>query len=515
MDRLQPPSGRDRRASPAPGGLRSTDRLIRARRLRAYSGGMHAASSPVPAPRSGHVTDEHGEAPEVTVGMTVGVPTPTLLGALRIVLHTAFAGLLALGLVRALTGGVDGPVPWGGAAGMLVVLTAALAAVYLAGTVHERRLRGAGRAPAGGPALGWLAAVLALWALLVLHHADFTWLAFPLFFVSLHVVGVLLRRPAAAVALVAAVTGVVVLAGALRAGALSPGAVLGPAIGAGAAVVMHLAYRVLLTEAEHQRIVADQLRATRAELAESERHAGVLAERERLSREIHDTLTQGLASIVLVSRAAQDAVRRGDLALADERLETVRATAAENLAESRAFVRGLRAPADGQGEEDGVGVVPGGAPDALAASLAQAVRGFRARQQALGRPVDAELTVVGQPVPVGEAVETVLVRAAQASLANVAQHARARRCRVTLTWLPGEVALDIADDGDGFDPVGVAARGVGPGTGVGLAGLRERVAGVGGQVDVETAPREGTVVAVRVPVAGLDRGRTDEKRGRA
>ena len=448
---------------------------------------------------------------------SAGLDTPALLAALRIVLHTSFAGLLALGLVRALTGGVDGPAPWGGVAGMLVVLTAALAAVYLAGTVHERRLRGTGRVPAGGPALGWLSAVLALWALLVLHHADFTWLAFPLFFVSLHVVGVLLRRPAAAVALVAAVTGVVVLAGALRAGTLSPGAALGPAIGAGAAVVMHLAYRVLLTEAEHQRIVADQLRATRAELVESERHAGVLAERERLSREIHDTLTQGLASIVLVSRAAQDAVRRGDLALADERLETVRATAAENLAESRAFVRGLRAPAsaDGQAEGDGVGVVAAGGADAPAVSLAQAVRGFRARQQALGWPVDAELTVVGEPVPVGEAVETALVRAAQASLANVAQHARARRCRVTLTWLPGEVALDVADDGAGFDAVDVAARQGGPGTGVGLAGLRERVAGVGGHVTVETAPGEGTVVAVRVPLTGVDRGRKDEERSRA
>lgn len=458
---------------------------------------MHAAPPPVPAPRPEHPTDGLGEAPGVTVGTKLGLPTPALLVVLRIVLHTSFAGLLSLGLVRALAGGVGGPAARGATGVMLVVLTAVLAAVYLAGTVHERGFRKAGRSPAGGPALGWLAAVLAVWALLVLHHPDFTWLAFPLFFVCLHVMDVLLRRPVAAVTLVAAVTGVVVLAGALRAGELSPGAVLGPAIGAGAAVVMHLAYRVLLTEAEHQRVVAEELRATRAELAASERHAGILTERERLSREIHDTLTQGLASIVLVSRAAQDAVRAGDAALADERLETVRATAAENLSESRAFVRGLRAAGPA---EDAV-VSAAGARDPLAAALAQAVRGLRARQQALGRPVDAELTLVGEPVAVGEAVETVLIRAAQASLANVAQHADARRCRVTLTWLDGEVALDVADDGVGFDPDhGADGTGATAGTGVGLAGLRERAAGVGGQATVESAPGEGTVVALRIPI---------------
>ncbi|TFI12835.1 sensor histidine kinase, partial [Micrococcus endophyticus] len=66
-------------------------------------------------------------------------------------------------------------------------------------------------------------------------------------------------------------------------------------------------------------------------------------ERERLAREIHDTLTQGLASIVLVSRAAQDALDAQDPALARTRMETVRTTAAENLDESRRFVRDLRA----------------------------------------------------------------------------------------------------------------------------------------------------------------------------
>ncbi|MDY6055279.1 sensor histidine kinase [Micrococcus sp.] len=432
-----------------------------------------------------------------------GRSTRALLAGLRVVLHASFAALLALGLARALAGSPEAPPVRGTTAAALVALVLGLGGVYLAGTIHERRLWHAGRTPAPRAAAGWLALVLALWALAVLHHADLTWLAFPLFFVVLHVVTTLLGRPALAVVLVAAATAVVVGAGALRAGGPPPvGAVLGPVIGAGVAVVMYHAYRLLLAESERQRAVAEELRATRADLAASERHAGVLAERERLAREIHDTLTQGLASIVLVSRAAQDALGAGDSALADERLGTVRATAAESLAESRAFIRGLRASRGGAGD---------GLAGELVASLEAAVRAFGARQMAAGHPVRAEFEQVGRARDVTEAVGTVLVRAAQASLANVGQHAEASRCRVTLTWLDGEAALDVADDGRGFavdvaDAVGrpeweADSAEEAAGTGVGLAGLRERVAAVGGSVEVESAPGEGTVVAVRVPVA--------------
>ena len=431
--------------------------------------------------------------------------TAALLSGLRVAVHVGFAVLLALALVRALAGPDAGARLTGRPALALVGLTVVLAGVYLTGTVAERRLHAAGRAPGRTAAGTWLAVLLGVWALAVLRHPDMMWVAFPLFFVALHAVHVILGRPRLALACVAAMTVVVVVASLER--GTAPGAVLGPAVGAAVAVVVFHACRLLVVESERQRSVAEQLRATRAELAASERHAGVLAERERLAREIHDTLTQGLASIVLVSRAAQDAVRAGDAPLADERLETVRTTAAENLAESRAFVRGLRAPVDGvQGGADRAG-------SALEAALEAAVRGFRARRQALGRPVEAELAVVGEPVAVGEAVETVLVRAAQSSLANVDQHARTDRCRITLTWMDGEVALDVADDGVGFDPEAARARAsraaasdpaaprpAQEGTGVGLAGLAERVAGVGGRVDVESAPGQGCVVAVRIPV---------------
>ena len=430
-------------------------------------------------------------APAAAAAPAVAVPdhgtaASAVLAGLRVALHGAFAALLAVGLTRALADRADetsGP----SLLTPLVLLTGALAAVYLAGTLVERRRWARGEGVGRGSAIAWLALVLVLWGLLVAHHGDFAWVAFPLFFVALHVVARVARRPwtrrLAGPALVAAMAAVVVAGMADGAGGVRAAAVIGPLVGAAVAVVLSGAYRALHAESERQRAVAEQLRAAQAELARTEHRAGVGAERERLAREIHDTLTQGLASIVLVSRAAQDALDAADPALARQRMETVRATAAENLSESRRFVRDLRGT---------------GAPS-LVEALERAVAGFVERQAAAGTPVAADVEVVGEPVPVAEAVEAAVLRAVQASLANVGAHAAARRARVTLGYLGDELTVDVADDGVGFDPA--ARRGRGEGTGVGLASVRERLAAVGGEAAVESAPGEGAVVALRVPLA--------------
>lgn len=111
--------------------------------------------------------------------------------------------------------------------------------------------------------------------------------------------------------------------------------------------------------------------------------------------------------------------------------------------------------------------------------------------------------------------EVTLLRAAQASLANVLAHAKARTAVVTLGFLDGDVTLDINDDGVGFDPSNydggtnlgpsaAAARGEGNGDGdgggFGLVSLQERVAALNGRLDLESAPGEGTVVAIRLPL---------------
>ena len=219
----------------------------------------------------------------------------------------------------------------------------------------------------------------------------------------------------------------------------------------------------------------EQLSQTRAELARANRRAGVLAERQRLSGEIHDTVAQGFTSIIMLLQAAdadverQPAAARGHLALA---LETAR----DNLAEARALVAAL-APA---------GLEPG----ALDAALR------RLAATADGHPgTAARFEVSGAVVPLPRPAEVMLLRVAQEALANARKHARAGQVIVCLRYGAGQVGLDVTDDGSGFDP-GQAAGGYG------LPGMRARAEEAGGRLQVRSSPGCGTTVSVVVPVPG-------------
>jgi signal transduction histidine kinase len=113
------------------------------------------------------------------------------------------------------------------------------------------------------------------------------------------------------------------------------------------------------------------------------------------------------------------------------------------------------------------------------------------------------LEVEGVPVALPITHDAALLRAAQASLANVRVHSGASNAVVTLSFLGTEVAMDIYDDGTGFLPATGPARP--DGSGYGLTALRERVAALHGQVDIESAPGEGTVVAIRLPLGEATR----------
>lgn len=404
-----------------------------------------------------------------------------ILRVLRVSLHVGFAVLLLVALARLLAAGVNGA-EWSG-----VGLALCLAGVYLAGTVLEKRHSARpGRFDPRPYSRWWLAAVCLLWLLLVWGSADFVWLAFPLFFLQLHV----LPR-GAALAAIAASTGMVVAALWFHNGGPAGNPpqlpmVLGPAFGAAFAVVTGLAYRALYLEAENQRLANEELRRTRAELARSQHDAGTLAERTRLAREIHDTLAQGLSSIVLMGRSAEQALEAGDPGTARSRLRTVQETAAANLAEARNFVRGLQSPDLEQSP--------------LVDSLRRLCEQTETEAAARGTALRCRLEIDGTPAELPNPYRTTLLRAAQSSLANVRTHAHAGTAVVTLSFLGSEVAMDIYDDGAGFDPSAVADRA--DGSGYGLTSLRHRVAALAGTLDLESAPGEGTVVAIRLPLEG-------------
>ncbi len=243
-------------------------------------------------------------------------------------------------------------------------------------------------------------------------------------------------------------------------------------------------------QAERRRLTIDELAEANAKLEEAMaenaglhaqlltqvREAGVLDERQRMAREIHDTLAQGLTGIVTQLEAASQA----GLPAPDwsRRVQTATQLARDSLTEARRSVHALRPE-----HLDGARL-----PDALDEVVTRwsAVNG-----------VPATLTTTGNPQPLLPEIEVALLRTAQEALANVAKHAGASRVGLTLSYMEDLVTLDVRDDGAGFDPGGVAAGG-GAG-GFGLTTMRERVRRIAGTLAVESEPGAGTAVSACVP----------------
>jgi signal transduction histidine kinase len=230
----------------------------------------------------------------------------------------------------------------------------------------------------------------------------------------------------------------------------------------------------IVREADSRARVIDELRQTQAQLAAAERARGVLTERERLSREIHDTLAQGFTSVVALARATESALARGDVQTASERLALIEATAAANLSEARLIVAEL---------------TPGHLQSrTLSQALQRLVDAVAAESGMTGR-----LHVVGDPVALAANSEVVLLRTAQEALANVRRHSGASSFTVTLTYAAeGGAVLEVSDDGAGFDPQ-ASHRGYG------LDGATARAAEVEGRFEVVSTAGEGTTVRVEVP----------------
>ncbi len=416
------------------------------------------------------------EPPPVTSGM--------ILRFLRVTLHVGFAVLLGVGIVRLLMEPFDRPARY-----VFLGLSLLLAATYLVGTVAEKRFStGASQRNPRRWAVLWLSLITIMWAVLMLGSVEFSWLVFPLFFLHLH----LLPRWAGIVMVLLMTAGVVVAQWAASGADFPPlPVIVGPLFGMAFSVAASKAYRLLYQEGELQRQAADELRRTRAELAATQHESGVLAERARLAREIHDTLAQGFSSIILVSRAALRTLDSGDLESTGESLTMVEATAAENLAEARNFVRGLSAPALSE--------------VSLVESLSRLCSKTQREAAARGGKLNCSFRLDGEPIDLPQPYKVTLLRATQASLANVWLHAKARSAVVSLAFLGSEVTLDVYDDGRGFEVEKlagtVAARA--DGSGFGLRSMRERVEAQGGTMTIESAPGDGTVVAIRLPLDAM------------
>ena len=200
----------------------------------------------------------------------------------------------------------------------------------------------------------------------------------------------------------------------------------------------------------------------------------VAEERTRLSRDLHDSVTQALYGLTLYAEAASRSLAADEIDLAASQLRELQETARQALQEMRLLIFELRSPVL---EEEGLAA-------ALQARLA-AVEGRVGLDTALAVEGDGRL-------PPTREVE--LDRITQEALNNVLKHAHAQHITVRLHQDERIVALEIADDGVGFDPGSARAGG-----GLGLRGMAERAARLGGRLAVESRPGAGTRVAVEVP----------------
>ena len=269
-------------------------------------------------------------------------------------------------------------------------------------------------------------------------------------------------------------------------GALADGATLRPSLGiiliflatAAASTMLGVMINAIVRQSRQRLELIRQLEAERRARVDAEREAGALAERARLSRDLHDTLAQGFTSIVMHLEAADAVMAPG----APERrpVADARRIARDSLGEVRRLVWALR-PTQLRAAD-------------LAGALDRMVQSWSAEHH-----IAASFRLDGDPGLLPPAIEVTLLRIAQEALTNISRHAGATTVDVVLTVFDDAAHLDVRDDGRGFDP-GVARSSVGHLCGgYGLPGIRERVVAQGGTVEIETAIDAGTTVAVVLP----------------
>jgi signal transduction histidine kinase len=372
----------------------------------------------------------------------------TGLGSIDTAVHLGFAVLLVASLVRY--------VMRHSPADNLLVLGLAAAASLLYAVVAVLAAR-------GRPGLPWMFSLVAVWAVLVVAAPSFAWCSFALFFLCRSALA------GAAAYIAAGTTAAATAAGLFR---MSDGTDLAMLLGPVAVgLMLTLIYDRIQHDAEEQRRLNGEVSRAQGQLAASERRAGTIAERERVSREIHDTVTQGLASSLLLLEAAG---RAWPAAEAQADLRQATALLRTNLSETRSLVHELASP--------GLDASP--LPEALLVAARQYVP-------------DARLLVTGEPRPVSADVRHALLRVVQSAASNIKLHASATTATVTVGFLPEAVTLDIYDDGAGFDPA--AAAPPSDAGGYGLRAMRQRVEQLGGMFSVESAPGDGTIVAAQLP----------------
>lgn len=218
----------------------------------------------------------------------------------------------------------------------------------------------------------------------------------------------------------------------------------------------------------HQVMLALQL----IRLTQEGHRLAVLAERNRMARELHDTLAQGITAVIMQLELAEDAASRGLMGDVDPHLKRARELARQTLREARRSVRAMR-------------------PQALKAQDLPQALGALFKQMTEDTGLQAEVTLRGEPCHIPSRCEENILRIGQEVLTNALRHAGATQFAARLIFSPMAIRLHLHDNGRGFDPDQQH-------DGFGLTGIRERVEGMGGRLCLRSKPGRGTSISIRL-----------------
>ncbi|MGF3054986.1 sensor histidine kinase [Microbacterium sp. YY-01] len=397
-------------------------------------------------------------------GLTVIASSGSAVRAMQVGQHVIAALLIVIGVVRAVGTGTP-------------VVTAVMTGIAVLGW-HTLGAAISPQPQQYSRAVWWLVGFAVIWATTLLVSAEFIWLAFLLWLLAGH-----LLRTGWALLFSAVVYAAVIAAPLVHHGTTSYANVFGPLIGGVFAFGISRGYLELLREAaQRERLVAslrraqEETAAVQEELAVAQRHAGAMEERTRISRDIHDTIAQSLSSIKLLAHAGTNS-STDDLSNTLHHIETL---AADSIGDVRRIVAAL---VPTQLEEA-----------ALESALARLLDRLNDETGAV-----TQLRVDDDMPALAMSTEIALLRMAQSALANVRLHAHANTVVVTLATTGDTIRLDIHDDGQGFDVAAWAASSNERSSSFGLRIMSDRLAELGGGLDIESTPGEGTALSAYIP----------------
>ena len=227
---------------------------------------------------------------------------------------------------------------------------------------------------------------------------------------------------------------------------------------------------IIKQSTDRQRLI-DELTRSRANLMKVEREAGQLTERQRIARDIHDSLAQHFTSIIMHLSAA----KHSNAESVQSTVQQAENAAREGLNEIRRIVWDMQPE---QFEK---------------ASLVEAVEELAARWSAENN-IQVKMKVTGNPRNLTSSTETALLRISQEAMHNIKKHAQSKNVNITFSFMEDMFVMDIADDGLGFDHSKIK-------NGFGMKTMRDRAEELHGTLTIESEPGTGTAIAVSIPIA--------------